>query len=201
MIKKEVLVAGIPRCGTTYIFRSLAGLQQHGGSPKGSHLEALPILKAHSLAPPESFGDPWAEKVKKHVDRGGKVVFVFGDPVLAVVSTRNRRFDVVHAKNCGYTGKLRDARIFDKDCFNYERMFDSWMRGDLKAPMLAVRYETLPENLTMLDDFLDRKVRWLPWILRETKETMVSEEVLLRIRGTYASLISKVEEAPNAIQF
>ena len=115
IMNAKLLIAGIPRCGTTWLYRCIAGLPQKPGTPKGKAYQDIGILKVHSLAPPDSFGDPQAEEVKRFCEEGGKCIFVFGNPVLAVLSTRQRRWDHVHAANCGYFEDLGNADIFAED--------------------------------------------------------------------------------------
>jgi len=198
---KEVVVAGIPRCGTTYLFRCLAGMSPAGTTPKGPELERLPIMKTHGLAPPNSFKDPWSVKTSRHMVAGGLAIFLFGDPVLAVISTRFRRWRNVHARNCGFFGKLEHADIYRTDCFNYEKMFDTWTSAaKANGAVLALRYETLYENRSAVEKFLGRTVRWNPWRKRNTAYDAVPQDDLRNIVNTYQSLIRKVRNAPDVIQ-
>lgn len=199
-MKKEVLVVGIPRSGTTYVFRSLAGLPEWDGTPKGRELEKLPIMKAHSLAPPESFGDPWAERVRRHVEEGRKVIFLFGDPILSVASTVRFRYDSVHAKNCGCFLPLSQISLYERDYFNYERMFDSWMNTD-RARVLCLKYEKLPEirRKGIVESFLGRKVRWLPWRPRVIQYCILYKGEIDALRSTYRTLERKYLTAPDVM--
>lgn len=192
---KECLVTGIPRCGTTWLFRSLAGLQQGAGSPKGATLERLPIMKAHSLCPPATFGDPWSDKVREHVEGGGKCIFLYGDPILAVVSTKLRRWDHVHAANCGYFDNLDGCDISLADYFNYGIMFDTWMMS--QHNVLCMRYETIWHYRDYVETFLGREVQWIPWRVRATQVDSIYPDMLLRLESTYKSLIRKIQNAPN----
>lgn len=201
MSDKEVAVVGIPRGGTTFLFRSIAGLPPGNTTPKGAAYKSLPWLKSHSLAPPEDFGDQHAADLKKHTDAGGKVIFVFGEPMPAVISTRLKRWDWMHAWNCGFDPdkfKAKAPDIYSKDCFNYERMFDTWMRPH-DYPVLAVKYETMSEHFQEIEEFLGRKVDWNEWLQRDRtincqRVTRVQRTLIAK---TYASLTKKWEEAPE----
>ena len=101
--KSRVLIASVPRCGSTYLLRSLAGLPQGNTTPKhkSKHiafvrdLNSLPrsrFLKTHSTAP---------ETLPDDV----RTVFLFGDPISAVVSTHEKRNTRDHWLNCGYSAE------------------------------------------------------------------------------------------------
>jgi hypothetical protein len=188
---KKALIAGIPRSGTTYLFRSICGLPQGTGTPKGNKYKKLPALKAHSLCPPDTFNDPQAEDVRRHVCNGGKTIFVFGNPHLAVISTKAKRWDNVHAANCGYFGKLSAVNIFTQDCFHYERMFDSWFKGN--GNILKVKYEYLPYCHKEVEAFLSFKIKWLPWHKRATR---IPINIKLPFIKTYERLYNKWQNAP-----
>jgi len=199
MSQKEVLVAGIPRCGTTYVFRSLAGLPQGSSSPKGAALERLPIMKAHSLAPPDGFGDPWEPRVRKHVESGGKTIFMFGDPVLAVASTIRTRMDHVHAANCGCFRAITLVDLRLRDEFHYEKMFDTWTSNRTGGDVLCLRYEALDkiQKMGIVEAFLGRKVKWLPLRKRATSYDSIRKQLRELLESTYHSLIQKVNAYPD----
>ena len=199
--EKEVLIAGIPRCGTTYVFRSVAGLRPGGTTPKGGPLSKLAFLKTHGLAPPDQFGDPHVRTTIRHFKNGGRSIFIFGNPFLAAISNRHNRWGKLHAKNCGFKGPLGSANIYKRDDFNYERMFDSWTRGDFMAPVLVVRYETLPEHFKDIEYFLGRTVRWNEWKPRKTRRHMVSDRDFEAIKKTYGRLKRKMDDFPDIAIF
>ncbi len=200
--EKEVAVVGIPRCGTTWLFRSIMGIGPGNGTPKGAAYKRLPGLKTHSLAPPDGFGDPQSEDLMKHTLDGGKAIFVFGDPIQAVISTRYKRWDHVHAANCGFFDDLKDANIFEEDCFNYEMMFDSWMK-EHDYPVLALRYETMAENRQDVESFLGRKVEWTPWYQRDPQRNLIKVDynTMFEIAKTYKELHQKIVEAQDSAFF
>lgn len=194
-VMKEILVVGIPRSGTTYVYRSLAGLEQGDTSPRGKH---IPIGKAHSLGPPDTFGDPMAEYVKKHVHEGRKTIFVSGNPYQSVFSTLLRRFGPNHFANCGCTIPITNIDLSKKDCLNYELMFDTWMSGRYKN-FAAVRYETMCRHYDKLNTFVGRKVKWLPWRERDTKgnKQKLKQEIVDNVYTTYKSLYNKIQNAED----
>jgi len=199
MREKEVAVVAMPRTGSTYLFRCLAGLKHAGGSPKGANLAKLPIMKCHSLAPPETFGDPWSSQISEHCLKGRKVIWLFGDPIASVVSTMKKRFDHVHAKNCGCFKPLGMVDLIDRDDFNYEWMFDSWTSIRHDFPVLCVRYETLWKNRFVIEWFLGRKVKWNEWSPRSNRWTTEELPNFLSkaLNKTYSSLVEKVQMHPD----
>lgn len=196
---KNLVVAGIPRCGTTYLFRCLMGLPPGSGSPKGAHLASLPGIKCHSLAPPEEFRtDPWVADVNACLrHNGGRAIFVYGDPFAAVVSTMQKRFDHVHAANCGCGTPLSEVDLLKADFFNYEKMFDSWMRQKHPYPVLAIRYETMMRHTREIELFVGHKVKWNEWRQRGTKVSDLPMDVYSCLVKVYDRLMSKIYAAPN----
>lgn len=196
---KNLVVAGIPRCGTTYLFRSLMGLPQGSGSPKGRHLKKLPGVKCHSLAPRDRFlSDPWASQVDFCLrENAGRAIFVFGDPFAAVISTIRTRFDPVHAANCGCLTPLDKVDLLEGDFFNYEKMFDSWMTHTHRYPVIAVRYETMYRYHHLIDAFVGYRVPWNPWLARNTKIGDVEARIYSKLLRVYHGLRKKVQEAPD----
>jgi hypothetical protein len=143
------------------------------------------------------FGDPWGNWLFEHIANKRPVIFVFGDPVAAVISTRMRRFDQVHARNCGCFRQLNEIDIYKEDCFHYELMFDSWTQQEHDYPVLCVRYESLPQHYSAIEEFLGRRVQWNEWKRRNTREFMVNDNQLKQIKITYWKLIAKVNEYPD----
>jgi hypothetical protein len=154
-------------------------------------------MKAHSLAPPANFGDPWAPKVREHAVAGGKCIFVFGNPVLAVLSTRMHRWDKVHSKNCGFHGDIDSIDIVVRDWFNYEKMFDTWMMSQLNV--LRVRYEALWAMRSEIEVFLGRKIHWNEWKRRSTNADHFPRSIVQAVAFTYDRLMTKTRNAPDLV--
>jgi hypothetical protein len=178
-----IVCAGLPRCGTTMMFGALAGIRIGGTTPKDYEGE---IKKTHTFRP-SRFTD------------ARKAIFMFGDPVVSVVSTYKNRMTPGHFQNCG-AGHINPekADIFSEDILNYEKMFTSWMRRQ-PFDLIAVRYEALYDNLKLISAFFDDRHLYVkPRAPRRTNpETDVSAEDLSRIKTTYASLVEKVARAPD----
>jgi len=176
-----IVVAGIPRSGTTMMLRALAGLEPGTTTPPDIGPE---FIKTHSFSP-ASFTDI------------GKAVFLFGDPVLSVLSTKRKRMTEGHFRNCG-AGHLdpETTDIFSADVLNYEKMFDSWMQKQT-FDLMCLRYETLWENLSVIDAFFGRPVKIPDQRHRGTKEVRSDEDTLIKINNTYKGLIEKIRLAPD----
>ena len=186
---ERVLVASVPRCGSTYLLRSLANLPQGSNFPKrGScrfvgSLSKLPdaaFLKTHAWAPCSLPDDV-------------RTVFLFGDPIGSIVSTKLFRFTKDHFRNCGYVS-TNVPDIYEHDDLGYEIIFDSWMRSH-KFPVLALRYEAMHQHESTLSSFLGRQVRLLPWLCRATN---VSPDLRLRLTRVYGRFVEKVNASPDA---
>lgn len=185
----RVLIASIPRCGSTFLLRAVGGFLPGAGFPKVSYcafvrnldnFSAVPFLKTHSLAP-------------RSLPENVRAIFLFADPVEAVVSTRDRMFNRNHFENCGYL-KDEPPDIFNRDDLGYEKIFDTWT-SEHPYPVLALRFETLWEHEEAIGAFLGRKII-LP--VKRPRQTKVTEHLQARVSEVYASLVEKVRSFPDA---
>jgi len=177
-----IVCAGMPRCGTTLMFGALAGLSLGGATPKDYQGD---VTKTHSFRPHR-----FAE--------ASKAIFMFGDPIASIISTKKNRMTPGHFRNCG-AGDLDPATtdIFSQDVLNYEKMFDNWMRRQ-SFDLICVRYEALYENAHVVASFFDDRYLYLkPKQPRTTATQDVSRRELETIRATYGNLARKVEAAPD----
>lgn len=179
--KFEIVCAGIPRSGSTMLYRALMGLPPGSTTPSP---QVGPILKTHSFRPREFVGMRAA-------------VFIFGDPIDAIVSTRMRRWVKGHFVNCGAGDlDLEAVDIFREDILNYEAMFDAWMRRQ-SFDTVCVRYERLHENADIIAGFLNQPLVLPPHKHRADYSTQICAEDLAAARITYKKLIRKIERAPD----
>lgn len=180
MSENNIIVAGIPRSGTTYLFRAIAGFPPGISKPENY---AGPVHKTHACAP-ETFS------------KNSVALFVFGDPVCSVLSTRKNRWRKKHFLNCGVDGDPNDFDNYTSDCLGYEQMFDTWMRPH-SYPVLCVRYEAMPNLFTQIEAFIGRSILFPEWKSRTTRLEEYPKDVITAIRRTYATLIDKVAAAPD----
>lgn len=184
---RQVLVASVPRCGSTLLFRAVAGHPPGRHFPRGNkdcqfitsldNIPDTPFLKTHSPAPEELPNDL-------------RVIFIFGNPIQAVWSTWEKRFKRRHFEICGYRGE-EPPDILHRDDLGYERIFDSWMQ--IQSPQVArIRYERLWENKHLIEEFIGRPIVLPP---HRTRQTDVPAETRRLLATTYASLCEKSELA------
>lgn len=175
----RIIVGGIPRCGSTMVFRALAGYPPgttHPRDYKGN------LIKAHMLP----------NKVKK----GYKAIFLFGDIINAIISTKLKRYNITHFKHCGCNKDPSEVDIFEEDCLNYEKIFEDWFKYN-GFPIICVRYETLIKYIKIIENFLGMRLNLPSWKDRETTYEAVSKEELEKIKKTYKDLIRKADNAPD----
>jgi len=124
------------------------------------------------------------EYVFKHAprppDEGDKAVYIFSDPVDAVISFFRRRSEgqnktmrglgtpvkdwvVGHCKNIGgdYMRMDKDWDLSDyleqgEDLLKLESHFDNWLSAKCLYPVLLVKYEKMWENLEVIHNFMER---------------------------------------------
>ncbi|MFO7839798.1 MAG: sulfotransferase domain-containing protein [Desulfosalsimonadaceae bacterium] len=187
--KGSVLVASVPRCGSTFLVRALGCFGPGSTCPKTfdccfvRDLACLPnkkFMKTHSLAP-------------SSIPEDVKVIFLFGDPVAAIVSTYQKRFDHDHFLNCGYHSDSYPD-IFNRDDLGYERIFDAWTREGKGYPVLAVRYEKLFDNVNILQDFLECEIDLGK---KKSRTTVINPDTARSLSIVYKSLINKVNSFPD----
>ena len=131
----KLILTSIPRSGSTWLFRSLCGL------PQGSTTQKNPFIRQgwelHKTHLPFHY---WENKITEN----DKIIFVYGDVIDSVISTKLNRNEPNHYKNCGYIGDLTNKDIFKEDFANYELIFDSWI--NCKKNRLCIRYENFNEQ-------------------------------------------------------
>lgn len=185
----RLLVASIPRCGSTLLLRAIAGFPPGSTMPRVPYcafvrdlerLPDVPFLKTHSLAP-------------KELPTDVRTIFLFGDPIRAVVSTREKRFDRNHFENCGYfEDELPD--IYARDDLGYEKIFDTWT-SEHPYPVLAVRFESLWEHEELVSRYLGRGIILPP---KKRRATKVSKETRQQLSNVYGRLAKKIARFPDA---
>lgn len=176
----KILVAGIPRSGTMLVWNSLDESER---------------AKTHL------FPDVELSIEGKRIDKTYKVIFLFSDPLLSVMSTYRMCNEInswisKHAQHCGCYKEMDKIDIINRDDFNYEKMFDEWTTTD-EFEVLCLRYETLYENINILEEFIGRKLDLPPWKKRQTTYNNVSPELFGKIQKTYAGLVKKVHDFPD----
>lgn len=174
-----IVLASLPRCGSTYLFRSIAGLEQANHTPPDP--ESFGIRKTHRKAGQVPVG---------HEDRP---IFLFGDVVEAVVSTARSRHEPGHFANCGVEYDP-EADLLAEDVLGYTDLFRSWKWSGF--PVLFVRYRAMRRNgpRHAIERWIGGPIDWLPWRPRRTSPT---PEQRAKVESAYPELIEEVEGAPD----
>lgn len=142
----EVLVTSFGGVGTTFLTRFVSRYKTT------NHSGDADLLK-HLAVPPCSFNS------------GVRFVYVYGDPIMAVVSLFRRNYQYVHSGKLQSYQKLvvspipkemslEQYALSGRDQFLFESHFDNWYRRYLLHPTVFIRYEKLWDNLEPLFDFL-----------------------------------------------
>ncbi len=177
-MNRKVIVASIPRCGSTMLCRVIEGLPQ---KPTWNQNTANKVWKTHEFSSERRPFDPEC------------AVYLYGDPLLAVLSSYRRfRNDITHFRHCGCEKSLENIDIFHNDDMNLEKSFDHWYNVDLPFPKCCLRYETMWDYQDELSEFLGERIS-LPK-KKERSTTLRREQELLQ---TYGGLVEKIKEAED----
>jgi hypothetical protein len=188
--KSPIVIAGLGRCGTTLLTRSLVhtlkGKNYFIDELKGSEFRSGTVFKTHDYP---VFGD-----VKVYP----KVIFMFGNPLDTIVSTirvinewGHKHYSHLHSKKF-----VPNESLIYEDGLNLERLFDEWYKPQ-KFSFLSIRYESIyeKESQKLLSRYLDYKIKMLPYKERKSNwSNHPQKEILLK---TYGSLLEKINNAEN----
>lgn len=178
----EIVCAGLPRSGSTLLYRAMAGLPPGDTTPKP---QTGPVRKTHSPQP----------QLFESVRIG---VFIFGDPIDAVISTRVCRWDEQHFRNCEASKEYNpnNSDVFRKDVLNYEKIFDAWMQRQ-NFDLAVVRYEKLYESAPALSAILGIEISLPEWRPRKDYSEITSAEDRAAAYRTYERLAEKISLSPD----
>lgn len=156
----KIIVAGVPRCGTTLMARALEGLPL--GSTWPGNDKAEKVFKTHEHFSPELFKRAEANRA----------IFMYGDIGRAVTSFVNNRLDAQSLRNLGLANSLTRQDILDADCLGYKAMLESWLYCSpdscaVPVVILWVRYERLFEALPWIEEWLRQPIK-MEWRGRDT---------------------------------
>jgi len=190
--KRRVVIASVPRCGSTLLFRAVSKNAPGGTFPRSDRRCAFvadlrsqelsqekSFFKTHSLAPQWLPEDVCA-------------VFIFGDPVAAVWSTWKKRFNRQHFSFCGWNEEVCPD-ILNRDDLGYEMIFDDWMRR-LPFEHICVRYEALWSRKKVIEDFLGRPITLPPF---QARNAQIPPDIESKLHRVYDSLVRKCNAAPD----
>jgi hypothetical protein len=157
--------------------------------PGGYDPKTADVLKTHAI--------PQRLNISPRDAVDCRAIFMFGDPVLSVISTRRSRWDKKHFANCGCFRLPSECDIYRQDVLHYGLMFNAWMKPQ-QFPLLALRFETAYRYVDLIRQFTGATAVALPAFReRNTKRDHVSASELDAINFTYQGLIERVREAPD----
>jgi len=184
----RILIASLPRAGSTMLFRAIAGLPQGSTMPRNpfckfvhdlSKIPNKPFLKTHSPAP-------------KSLPKDIRVIYLYDDPVKCVVSARKKRWDKLswYLNNWVHDN---EPDIYNKDDYGLEENFSSWISGH-DYPVLAVRYESMWQRKKEIEKFVGFNFR-----LPEKKErtTEIDDDLKYHLQTVYFQLSNRMQEVPD----
>jgi len=188
-VSYPTIIAGLGRCGTTILYRSLVPRRGMLRRFEGPDQIVTGVYKTHDR-PPESF------------NKTVKVVFLFGSPFEIVISSHRmiNEWGINHSYNlCSSRFKMNNS-LFPEDTLELEKSFDLWYKKQ-SFPFMALRYETMWDSgiLEELSDYLEIKVK-LPEY-RERKSLIKNHPYEMTIRETYKSLALKIDKARDVNYF
>jgi len=182
----KIILAGIPRCGTTVMARALAGLPCNKVWPRirTRLTETNGVLKTH---------EPFSDDLVSGYDRA---VFIFGDIVLAVLSLVRGRGDEVSRRILGIPRCADVSDLMSSDRAGLMAIFNSWKRPTI--PTLRIRYETMWDHIKEIEKFTGRDLNLLPPYRRRRSwiERFDSRHVE-NVKSTYSELIDEIDKAPD----
>lgn len=142
----EVLVVSSGGVGTTFLMDAIAKHRKINTARKIDGYKHLPI-------PPISF------------NKNLKVVYVFGDPIMASISLFRRKYQHTQSR---WVQKYHDPGFIipqdmtldeyatnQKDGFLFKEHFDNWLNKYPMYPTMFIKYEELYQSLDALVSFLD----------------------------------------------
>jgi len=148
-----------------------------------------------------------------YVGRGTKVIYIFGNPMNAVISffrrtARKKYWMYYHCKHLevdhelfSLNWSLEDFLKNGKDLFRLEEHFDNWLHSHVCYPILFVKYETMWEHLPEIFEFLStasaRTGQFPPQKDRESdwrKEPKYIQEGLLNLYGSFDEKLNRFPE-------
>jgi hypothetical protein len=188
----EFCVVSAGGVATTRLLSHFAERRCVNSLDDGDSLKHLPV-------PPVSFNP------------GFRYIYVFGDPVPAIISLFRRGYHTPQARKLqrGCRGPklppemtIEDYARGGRDLFGFERHFDNYYERHLIHPTLFVRYEALWENLNAIRDFLgfdaDEFLNFAPRCRRQSEDQLLCPVALGQLRAIYQPFTRRLDTMPDA---
>jgi len=181
----SIILAGLGRCGTTLVYKTLLNYFKEGDfvcDLKDKEFKNGYVYKTHDFAP---------EKLSGNV----RVIFMFGNPLNITIATHKLKGEYLLGHYVHLHSKyLGEGKHITQDVIQLEKNFDSWYCKQT-FPLLTLRYETLYDNLDTLIKFVGIDFEIEPKKERNTDwRTHPQNKILL---NTYRKLLAKIKSAEN----
>lgn len=161
----------------------------------------------------------YLHKLLRDTSRNNKpithVIFTYASPVDIVLSLFDigktgriipgtniggKQFLEAHAKNFGiegYTTQELVRKIFFKDIFGFEAMFDHYYQNhkNIEIPHACIRYKNIWDYHKEMEDFIGVKIKLPEYKERRAKHYASNKQLVYTLNKTYSSLINKIENA------
>lgn len=186
----EVLIVSYGGVGTTFLAKSISKYKTTNcpiNSDGYKHLPIPPII----------------------LNKKTRIIFVFGDPVLATISLFKRGFhswqSVLLQKY--YSRKFlipKESRIEDysnmkEDGFQFERQFFNWHSKYLATPTLFINYNDIFDNLDIIATFLNLPKEFVETFpakrKRSSRESDLDEQTVAELRSKYSSFRETLDDS------
>jgi len=178
----RLIIASVPRAGSTYMLRSVLGMEQGNNTPPEIFKQRkpfhYPVVKTHS-------------KAEDVLHDGYKAIFLYRDPIECVISTRINRWDRNHFRNCGVDKNPEESDIYTEDVLHYEDIWNSWMKNN-GYEVMTLKYDSLCKHFEEINNFVGKKIDFLPWKQPKSNIDKVTSVEYSQICKTYKNFMANV---------
>lgn len=205
-LRSPIVVSSMGRSGSTLCTNAIAdAVAKRSFGARGRWLRKATRVDAWNLAEdrlaPNKVHKTHALPTELPDDFNGRVVFVFGlasDAALSVVSCKHRYGDdwiSKHFRHLRAVGSFEE--LGQRDVLRFEEQIDGWttLTGQ---DVLALRYDSLWDNVDVLSEFLGFEVK-LPEQRPRTLNNYVDPATIAKFKATYDALDRKIMAMPGCI--
>lgn len=188
----EVIIVSAGGVGTTFLMKEIAKYKTTNCSSNSDGIK-------HSMIPPIS-------KNKKL-----KVIYVFGDPIMACISLFRRNYHFTQSKAVQKFQKKKHITPYEKtlneyvqekkDNFLFENHLNNWNTRFTFYPTLFVKYETLFNNIDKVSDFLEMPEEFRNNFPEKKKRFSSIENIPIKtkegLKLMYGKLSKEIDQMPE----
>jgi hypothetical protein len=187
----EVLVASYGGVGTTFLSQAIGRFRRVNDPRDLDGYKHCPV--------PPLFGSG-------HL----KVIYVVGNPILAVASLFRRGYQAGQAGKLQYSRAIRrfpdeglalkDYAAQGRDLFLFQEHFEAWTKEFVFYPTLIVKYEAIHESLPQISEFLNLPSEFIlefpPLKERGSDLAKIDPETVRGLEMMYGELTRAIELMP-----